>query len=145
MFKTKQQRNLSLVIFGVYMFLLIWLILFKFTTNLKDLSHIRNINFIPFQESMIVNGKLELSEIIYNILVFVPLGVYIGIFKQNWSFIKKIMPCLCLSLLFEILQFTFAIGASDITDIIGNTLGGFIGIAICILLRKFLKKNLLVL
>lgn len=75
------------------------------------------------------------------VTVFVPLGVCIGIFKHNWSFIKKLMPCLCLSLMFEILQFTFAIGASDITDIIGNTLGGFIGIAICILFEKIMKEK----
>lgn len=141
MFKTKRQKNLSLVVFSIYMILLTWLILFKFAINIYDLDHIRNINIIPFRESMIVNGKLELSEIIYNILVFVPLGVYISIFKQNWSFIKKVMPSFCLSLLFEILQFTFAIGASDITDIIGNTLGGIIGIAVCFLFKKILKEK----
>ena len=97
MFKTKRQKNLSLIVFGIYMFLLIWLILFKFATNINDLDHFRNLNLIPFRESMIVNGKLELSEIIYNIMVFVPLGVYIGIFKQKWSLIKKVMKCLRLN------------------------------------------------
>lgn len=140
-FQTKQQKNLSLVVFGVYLILLIWLILFKFATSLNDLSHIRNINLIPFGESTIVNGKIELSEIIYNILVFVPLGVYISIFKPNWSLIKKVTPCLCLSLVFEILQYIFAIGASDITDVIVNTLGGFIGLEICIFFKKIFKEK----
>ncbi len=139
MFKTKRQRSFSVVVFAIYMLLLVWLILFKFATNLNDLGHIRNINVIPFRESMIVNGKLDLSEIIYNILVFIPLGVYIDIFKNDRSIIKKIIPCFCLSLLFESLQFIFAIGASDITDIIGNTLGGLIGIVICKLFEKIFK------
>lgn len=143
MYKTNSQKKLSLIVFGIYMFLLTWLILFKFAVNLNDLSHIRNINLMPFSASMIVNGKLEVREIIYNLLVFVPLGVYIGIFKSKWSFIKKIVPCLGLSLLFEILQFVFAIGASDITDLIGNTLGGIIGIIMYSVFKQIFKDKLI--
>lgn len=34
------------------------------------------------------------------------------------------------TLLYEVVQYIFAIGASDITDLLGNTLGGVIGIAL---------------
>ena len=54
--------------------------------------------------------------------MFIPMGIYINLFKPKWSFIQKATLCLGISLLFEILQFVLAIGASDITDIIGNTL-----------------------
>lgn len=76
-------------------------------------------------------------------LVFVPLGVYISILKPNWAFGRKIIPPLLLSVLLEVLQFIFAIGASDITDVIGNTLGGIIGIGLFILLMKMFKKNVI--
>lgn len=141
MFHSKRQRNLSLLILGIYLFLLIWLILFKFNTNFRDLDHFRNINLIPFQGSLIVNGHLQIREILYNILVFVPLGVYIGILKPKWSFIKMLLPCFCLSFLLEILQFVFAIGASDITDVIGNTIGGIVGLAIFTLFKKLFSKK----
>lgn len=141
MFNSKIQRNISYIVLGIYIMLLIWLILFKFTTNFSELDHIRNINFIPFSESLIINGHMDIKEIVYNILVFVPLGVYVGTFKPNWSFLRKAMPSLCLSLLFETLQFIFAIGASDITDLIGNTLGGVIGIVIFLFFNRIFKKK----
>lgn len=46
-----------------------------------------------------------------------------------------------LSFLFEIIQYIFAIGASDITDIIGNTSGGIIGIAVFTLFRRFFREK----
>lgn len=141
MFKSKKQKNFSIIVFGIYLVLLIWLILFKFSININELGHIRNINLIPFQDSMVINGHLEIREIIYNVLVFVPLGVYISIFNQKWSFTKKIIPCFCLSFFFETAQFVFAIGASDITDLIGNTLGGIIGIVLYGLFVKIFKKK----
>lgn len=58
----------------------------------RQYYHIRAfsyINLIPFKESMIVIGQLEIEEIIYNILVFVPLGVYVSIIFNKWSFRKK--------------------------------------------------------
>lgn len=58
--------------------------------------------------------------------------------KSNWSFIKKIIPIFLTSLIVEILQYIFAVGATDITDLIGNTLGGVIGIGIFYLLIKLL-------
>lgn len=93
MFKTKRQKAMSAIVCGLYIFLLIWLILFKFNINFADLDHMRNINLIPFQESLIVNGRIDLKEIIYNILVFVPLGVYVSMFKSNWPFGKKNNTC----------------------------------------------------
>lgn len=45
------------------------------------------------------------------------------------------------SFLFEVVQFSFAIGASDITDIIGNNLGGIVGIFFCIMMKKIAPKK----
>lgn len=141
MFKTKFQRNLTIFLSIVYMIILIWLVLFKFEITASNLDHIRTINLIPFHQSVIVNGKIQLSEIICNVLVFIPLGIYTGIYKSNWSFIKKVLVSLILSLIFETLQYLFAIGGSDITDVIANTLGGIIGIYVYELLSKIFKNK----
>lgn len=141
MFTSKSQKKISIAVFGLYILLLIWLILFKFNINLTDLGYIRNVNLIPFKESLIINGHLDISEIIYNVLVFVPLGVYINIFTPKLPFIIKILPSLFLSLLLETLQFIFAIGASDITDVISNTVGGFLGIILFFLLKKLFREK----
>lgn len=63
MLQSKKQKNITVAVFGIYLFLLVWLILFKFSTNFHELGHMRNINLVPFGESMMVNGK------IYNFIV----------------------------------------------------------------------------
>lgn len=140
---SEKQRNLSSIVVGVYLFLLTWLVLFKFSVSIEEISQfsMRNINLIPLKESVIVNGKLLLSEIIYNVLVFVPLGVYVQIFKPDWAFYKKLLPGLVLSFIYETVQFVFAIGASDITDIMANALGVTVGIGLGSILKKLFNKQ----
>ena len=43
---------------------------------------------------------------------------------------KAIIYGAVLSFVFEIMQFVFAVGATDITDVITNTLGTLIGVGI---------------
>lgn len=133
--------NLTNVVFSLYLLLLSWLILFKLSTNLELIPHIRNINLIPLADSVIVNGKIYIKEIIYNVLAFIPLGVYISIIKNKWNFLNKLLIGFILSLAFEIMQYVFAIGGSDITDLISNTLGTSLGIGLYILLRKIFKNK----
>ncbi len=104
-------------------------------------SHMRSINLVPFADSLIINGRLAADEILYNVLVFVPLGVYVQIYLPDWPLGRRMLPGLCLSLLFELVQYVFAIGASDITDVIGNTLGGILGVGLCILVRSCAPKR----
>lgn len=139
--KTKQQ-SLTTVLLVVYLFVLTWIILFKMQFSIKELDHLRNINLIPFHESVIVNSRIDLSEIYDNVLVFVPFGLYVSMLKNNWTFLKKVALIASVSLAYEVLQFIFAIGASDITDLIGNTFGGIIGIGIYFVLRKLFKTDL---
>ncbi|MEM5770203.1 MAG: VanZ family protein, partial [Bacillota bacterium] len=61
--------------------------------------------------------------------------------KLNWSFWGRSISIAGVSLLFELLQFLFAIGGADITDFIGNILGGVIGIGLYIVLSRILKEK----
>ncbi|PET38061.1 hypothetical protein CN514_24260, partial [Bacillus sp. AFS001701] len=72
---------------------------------------------------------------------FIPFGIYISMLKPNWSFLKKIAVIAGVSLVFEVLQFIFAIGASDITDFLGNTLGGIIGIGVYIVFCRLFSTK----
>lgn len=132
---------MAFIVFGIYFFLLIWLILFKFEIHISKLDTIRSINFIPFHYANEIGINFHLKEVIYNVLVFVPLGVYIQFFKPQWSFLVKTLLAFCISFIFESLQYIFAIGASDITDIIDNTLGGIIGVLLAKILGKICKEK----
>lgn len=133
---------LTMILFGIYLVVLIWIILFKMEFSFTYLYSTREINLIPFGDSVIINNRVYLSEIYMNIIAFIPFGVYIAMLKPNWNFIKKVAPIALTSLLIEILQFTFAIGAADITDFIGNTLGGVIGLVIYLIVYKLFKANI---
>lgn len=124
-----------------YLLALIWVIVFKSEFSIKDLPQIRNINLIPFSQPAIVNGKADVREIILNVVAFIPYGLFIHALMDEMSILKKILIIFATSFVFELIQYIFAIGASDITDIISNTSGGVIGLVISILMAKLLKDN----
>lgn len=125
----------------VYIIALVWIILFKFQVSFEQLDRFRGINLIPFAGSAIVNGTVDFSEIIQNGLAFVPFGILISSLWKEKTVIMKIAPIFGVSLIFEILQFVFAVGASDITDLIMNTFGGIIGIGIYFVFSKIFKSK----
>lgn len=143
--KSKNNQNkITVGLLVLYLFALTWIILFKMQFSFQDLRYFtdfRGINLIPFAGSVIKNNQIDIGEIIYNVLAFIPFGIYISMLKPNWSFLKKIVPIAGVSLLFEVLQFIFAIGGSDITDLMGNTLGGIIGVGVYIVFRKLFNTK----
>ena len=139
--KNNRQRNLTRILFAVYFLILVWILLFKMSFSIDELYKSRTINLIPFMGSVVVNGRIYINEIIDNILVFIPLGIYICMLKEDWSILRKISVGFFVSLGIEVLQFILAIGATDITDLIGNTLGGIIGIGVFYLFSKLFKNK----
>ena len=139
--KNNRQRNLTKILFAIYFLILVWILLFKMSFSLDELYKNRSINLIPFMGSVVVNGRIYINEIIDNILVFIPIGIYICMLKEDWSILRKISVGFFISLGIEVLQFILAIGATDITDLIGNTLGGIIGIGVFYLFSKVFKNK----
>ena len=139
--KNNKQRNLTRILFAVYFLILVWILLFKMSFSLDELYKNRSINLIPFMGSVLVNGRIYINEIIDNILVFIPIGIYICMLKEDWSILRKISVGFFISLGIEVLQFILAIGATDITDLLGNTLGGILGIGVFYLFSKLFKNK----
>jgi glycopeptide antibiotics resistance protein len=134
-------RKLTIGLFIAYLLALVWVVVFKLQFTFEGLGPLRSINLIPFAGSGIVNDRIHLSEIIYNLLVFVPYGVFLGMLRAKRRLIANILPIFLTSLAFELLQYVFAIGASDVTDLLGNTLGGVIGIGAFSLLSSLFKER----
>ncbi|MFJ7853387.1 VanZ family protein [Peribacillus frigoritolerans] len=135
------QKRITACLLAVYLFALTWIIVFKMQFSFQGLPDFREINLNPFAGSANVNNQIDFKEIIYNVLAFIPFGIYISMLKSNWSFLKRITVIAGVSLLFEGLQFIFAIGASDITDFMGNTLGGIIGVGVYIVFYKLFSTK----
>lgn len=139
-----QSKKLAKVLLAVYLLVLTWIIVFKLQFNYGNLDHLRGINLIPFKGSVIVNGVISFGEIYNNIFAFIPFGILVCASSEKKSLLKKIAPIFFTSLVFEIVQFVFAIGASDITDLIANTFGGIIGIGIFYIFSKIFKEKVYV-
>ncbi|WP_127529271.1 VanZ family protein [Paenibacillus kobensis] len=126
-------------VFICYLYLLMK-ILFLSRVPIVDLfnSHrtfVRSINLIPFHSiSEYISGstanlrRFAFGNVVGNIFIFIPLGVYLSIFKNNKRAISNLLFIFVVSFFVEVLQGLLGIGAADIDDIILNGLGGWIGI-----------------
>lgn len=137
----KREQRCTLALFLIYLLLLTWVILFKLQRPFTPMSHFRSVNWIPLAGSVVINGQLHVSEIVDNVLVFLPVGMYVGMLKPNWPFVQKVCPAFLLSLCYESLQYVFAIGTTDVTDLISNTLGGALGVLLLVPLEKALQDR----
>ncbi|MBO0451061.1 VanZ family protein [Candidatus Enterococcus murrayae] len=139
-------KKLSKVLLIIYSLLLIWILLFKLPLSFSEvaskLEHpMRSINLIPFQGSMIVNGKIALNEIILNGVIFAPLGVLLGISAKKWSLLKKLGFIFLFSLFIESMQFILGIGATDSTDLLMNFAGGLLGVILYQGLKQVISEE----
>ena len=129
--KKKKRAGINCLVpflFVIYMVLLVWIILFKLQLSIHDLDTVRNINLIPFQNEIGMN--FHLKEVLENIGIFIPFGIYLCMFRHEPNFKRKFILILSTSLILEIFQYILAVGGTDITDLITNTCGGMIGIGI---------------
>ncbi len=137
-----KSTQLTLALSAVYLVALFWIIVLKFNVSFSYLGDTRRINLIPYSEPLILNGKADYGEIILNVLIFVPLGLYAGILFEKWNFARKVALFSFISFLLEVSQYILGIGAFDITDIINNTLGGIIGFILYQGIEKAFKNRL---
>lgn len=132
---TKKKNGIIFTNLVVYLLILIWVVLFHAT--LETLNSAFDPDFRTINLYLYFNGV----ESILNVLIFVPLGLYFGVLFEKNSIVQRVGMVVATSLLFEITQYMLAVGATDIMDLISNTIGGGAGLAICFFARKILKEH----
>lgn len=135
----KKTKTFLIILLAVYSAALTWIILFKMAVRLDDVGFgtVRAWNLIPFRYSE--ETSFHLTEVLENVIAFVPLGVYLGMLKTGaW---KAILIGAAASVTLEVLQFALGIGAADVTDVITNTAGTAIGVGIYLLLTRIFKNR----
>ncbi len=153
----KRERFKTVFLWGVFTcyVLLLMKMLFLSRISISGLFNgqrtlFRSINLIPFYSiteyitSNSVNIKrFAFSNVVGNIVIFIPLGVYLSLFKKNKKAITNLIIIFIVSLFVEIIQGLLGIGISDIDDVILNCLGGGIGILgykFCLFILRDEKK-----
>lgn len=135
----------------IYFILLAKILFFKYISFFQFISgHYQRINSVSLEPFFTISNYYSIGlfnfianmNILGNIVIFVPMGIFISLYSNRERIINGIFYCLCISVIVEVIQFIFGIGITDIDDIILNTVGGFIGIAIYkILMKVFKDKN----
>lgn len=71
----KVTNRLTAVLFIIYLIALYWILLLKLGVRFSYIEN-RSVNLIPFSEPLILNGKIDVGEIMLNVVIFVPLGIF---------------------------------------------------------------------
>ena len=137
-FYTVLKRNLDAskkeiirLLFASYFVILFYIVTFR------DKNYGTN-NFILFKEIFRykITSKLFIRNVIGNILLFVPFGMFISYYVKKTKLYIIILSSILLSLLIETTQST--IGRTfDVDDILLNLIGGIIGFIIYKLQSKY--------
>lgn len=143
----------NFMLFGVflfaYIFLFLYALIFKNVSPLElfdtNREFVRSVNAIPFRTiySYITgsNAIIAASNILGNIILFVPLGIYLQLLNRAKKIWTSMLIIILTTLFVEIFQFVFGLGVVDIDDIILNSLGGLIGIFVYRGLHALLKNE----
>lgn len=135
--KTKHNHTLLNIILGFYISILFAFLFLK-------TSSFQSINLIPFHtitDYLSNGGFFSLINVLGNIVLFIPLGIYLILFNHNKGIFINTLWSVFISVAVELLQYLFKVGATDIDDIILNGLGGFLGIIIYKILHKIFKNK----
>lgn len=137
-----KERIKTVFLYGVFIFYMLFLfkLLLLSRVSIFDLFNSqrtfhRSVNLIPFHsiDKYIFSNsatikKFTFANVVGNIIIFIPLGTYLSLFKNDKRVITNSLFIFVVSLSIEIIQGLFGLGASDIDDIILNCLGGLVGI-----------------
>ena len=141
--QTKQpSRRLVVVLFVIYLVLLMWTILWKLEIPWVGEAALlpRPWKLVPFAASGDAGASIP-REILANILLFVPFGVYLGFLAPSWQWWKAGGVFLAASLILEVIQHLLSTGSFDSTDVITNTVGGLAGLGLMFLVRRTLRNR----
>jgi len=98
----------------------------------------RSVNLVPF--AMIIEQGFNVN-VWGNVLMFIPLGIYFTNSMKQYRFRTILTSIIGSSLAIEVIQFAFKRGASDIDDVLLNTIGGLLGVLIYHMLRALLTSK----
>jgi glycopeptide antibiotics resistance protein len=120
-----------------YLVLLTWVVLWKLEVPwIGEAAGLqRPLKLVPFAASGDAGASAP-AEVVINLVIFVPYGLFIGALAPAWAWWKAAGVFLGTSLVLESAQHLISTGSFDTTDLIVNTAGGLIGYGIFAALRR---------
>ncbi|MDQ0261635.1 VanZ family protein [Sinomonas atrocyanea] len=144
--RAKAETGIIFAVFALYTAFLLRLLLFSRAPGSE-----RSLNLIPFASiAEIVSshssgtGRVAFANIAGNILIFIPLGFYVSWLRQRAAAWTTMLTVAVASAAVEVIQGVLAVGASDIDDVILNSVGGMLGVVAFRLLSATVRGQSLV-
>ncbi len=134
----KGQRYTSGLLMVEYVFLI-----FCSTVIFRIVGETRQYDFHPFWSYQAIQDGREdlLAENIMNVVVFIPVGLLLGIAFKQMTWWKALLIGCSISVTIESLQFFLMRGFSEVDDVMHNTVGCLIGFGIISILRIIFKTR----
>ena len=134
---SRRSRGILIVAFAVYLALLAWVVLWKLEVPWigEAAGLARPIKLVPFVPSGDAGASTP-AEMLINLVLFVPFGLFVGALAPTWSWLKAGAVALAVSLVLETVQHLISTGSFDTTDLIVNTAGALVGWAVFVLVRR---------
>ena len=133
-------RPLLAVLLATYLVMLVWLVVWKLHPPYISASGMGTIKLVPFVSTASA-GSSSTSDVMGNVLVFVPFGVYLGLLSPPRTWWRAICVIGATSVALEITQFVLGVGVTDISDVIANTGGGIVGLALVAIIGRGRAAN----
>jgi len=81
--QTRRVRGLLWVLFALYAAMLVWVVVWKLEVPHIGRGGIREVKLVPFAPDA-CDGASAPSEVLANVLLFIPFGVYLGLLAPMW-------------------------------------------------------------
>ena len=127
-------RHASFCLFMGYVFLVLCTTLFY-----REETLVRRYNVYPLWSYTSLYNK-QLAQIIMNVMMFIPIGFFVGGALKKKHIANAIEIGFVLSLFIEITQLITTRGVFNVDDIIHNTLGCVIGLSCFVLCYKLIRR-----
>lgn len=128
------------ILFAVYLILLTWVVLWKLELPYVGVGALREVKLVPFVPSTGYGASAPV-EVVANVVLFVPFGLYLGLLAPAWRWWKVAGVLAGASLVLEVAQYSLILGSSDITDLVVNTAGGLAGLGLLARARRRLQER----
>ena len=113
--------------FAVYVALLAWIVLWKLEIPFVGTGAERQVKLIPFVATARAGESDPLEVVVF---LFVPFGVYLRLLSPSCRTWVPIAVIAGASIGLEVTQYGLAVGRSDVSDVVANTVGGLVGLGL---------------
>ena len=123
------------LLFVVYLALLVWVVLWKLEAPWDTETGGRIVKLVPFVATSGAGASTRF-DVVANVLLFVPFGLYLGLLAPSWRWWKVAGAAAAASVALEVSQYVLAVGSSDLTDVVVNTAGAVAGLGLLAVLAS---------